>query len=156
MPKSIIFPQFLAKNSVSKILPSDDGRVLMCNYLVIQLSENQKSIQDVGVICISRDHSQIQYKFQSLLEIEQRKVIQSILKVGGDLRSNFVKFDIENEPLTILKSIDVIYFCNYLTDPNQHTVEGTSIVKMTIRSLNCAEVYRSKQRILHFALYDQE
>jgi hypothetical protein len=67
-----------------------------------------------------------------------------------------VKFDIENEPLSILKDIDVIYFTCYLTDPNQHTIEGTSIVKMSTNALTCVEVYRSKNSILHFALYDPE
>ena len=108
------------------------------------MSPDQNVIQDLGVIALKRDHSDIHYRFLSLLEIESRKLIQTMLKNDGPHIFDFVTFDIENEPLSIEKDIDVIYFTNFLTDPNQHTVEGTSIVKMSINTLTCIEVYRSK------------
>ena len=50
----------------------------------------------------------------------------------------------------------MLYFTNYLVDPTQVFVEGTSVIKMSTMSLSCLEIYRTKDKIVHFTLYDHD
>ena len=57
IPKYVIFKELIKTSSgIAKIMTSDDGRIFMCNCLLIQLEKDLSAIKDIGCISLVRIH----------------------------------------------------------------------------------------------------
>lgn len=67
-------------NQMERVLLSGDGRILMCGRVMIQLNEDKDKVQEIGSIILEKDHSVHKYKFMSLLNDQDRKTFQLLIK----------------------------------------------------------------------------
>ena len=65
---------------MERVLLSGDGRILMCGRVLIQLNERKDEVEEIGAIVLEKDHSIHKYKFMSLLNDQDRKVFQMLVK----------------------------------------------------------------------------
>lgn len=134
----------------NKLIVSGDCRVIMKEYVVIQLSPSLDEIEKAGVFISEKKNSIMLYKF---LNFHEQKDVEDVMKL---IRENdighLVKFHFDKQPLNIEKS-HYIYFMHYIdVDKNKEGVEATSIVKMNTRELTCHEIYYSHNEVIHFSI----
>ena len=75
LPKVIFFKEILEGNQLDRVTLSKNGRLLMCGKIVMQLNQQMNEIDDIGAFVLLKDYSNINYKFYSLIQPEQRKFI---------------------------------------------------------------------------------
>ena len=77
VPASILDDKmFENHNKFERIMLSDDNRFLMCGHVILKLSENSDSVETIGCISYSKNHSKIEFKFNNLLDPSERKFIK--------------------------------------------------------------------------------
>lgn len=121
-------------------MTSGDGRILVCGRIMIHLNKSLNKVLDVGVILYERDYSVIKYTFLSLLKETDREHIQKMVKKLATLK-HIVKFDFDCIPIFNADDPDIMYFINHLDIIENASSNGTSIIKISTKSLNCAEIF---------------
>ena len=140
---------------MDRLLQSGDGRLVMCGRILIQLNATLTDVMEVGCIVYNRDHYIINYNFLSLIKLSDREQIQKLVKKPMTL-NHVVKFDFENVPVFTSFFCDTIYFMNHLDAIDSCAQNGTSIIKMSTKSLKCEEIYQSKFKIIHFSINESK
>lgn len=150
-PKSLIFKELLdTNNQMERVLLSGDGRILMCGRVLIQLNERKDEVEEIGAIVLEKDHSIHKYKFMSLLNDQDRKVFQMLVKKQLSLHQ-IVRYDFEYYPVSPMDMTPVVYLTNPVDPENNFNVE-TSIIKLHTETLECAEIYKSKFKVIHLSM----
>ena len=72
-----------------RIITSNNGQIIFCGQLMIQMSENFKKVNDIGCIIKTQQNMQNEYHIHSLLDLEDRSVISKAAKNNID---NIVHF----------------------------------------------------------------
>jgi hypothetical protein len=83
--------------------------------------------------------------------LNDRNQLELLVKKPLTLK-HIVCIDFDNMPVFSAFSIDMIYFANKLDVIVNCNQNGTSIIKMSTKSLRCVEIYQSKFKIIHFAI----
>lgn len=122
----------------------------MCGRVLIQLNEDKDKVEEIGAIVLESDHSVHKYKFMSLLNDQDRKVLQILIKKQMSL-NQIVYYDFENYPVSPMDMTPVVYFTNPVDPENNFNVE-TSIIKLHTETLECAEIYKSKFKVIHLSM----
>ena len=118
-------------------MASANGRIIFSEKIVIKLSKDLDEVEDVGVIYIHKLHSTVMYRYLSLIGKLQRREIESLLSNKNNKKS-LVEF--KEQPICPLNSDTHIYFLHKLDD----LTGETSVVKLYLGPMVCAEIYQSK------------
>lgn len=65
--------------------------------------------------------------------------------------NQIVYYDFEHYPVSPMDMTPVVYFTNSVDPENNINVE-TSIIKLHTETLECAEIYKSKFKVIHLAM----
>ena len=101
------------ENEFERLIFSGDGRVIMCERVIVQLNEDLSKVINVGCIAYHRNHSEITYHFLSLMKIQERDEINRLIKRQITL-NHIIKFDFNNIPVFTTYFLDAMYFIKYL------------------------------------------
>ena len=109
---------------------SKNGQLLMCGRIVIQLSEDLESFQNMGVFILRRDFSKIRYEFASLLHEKDRSAIRQQIREDISL---IVKFDLHMQPVSpeAEEMRHMMYMVNII---DEFTLGQTSIIKINTKT----------------------
>lgn len=88
-------------------MTSGDGRLLLCGRVIIQLNDTFDDIDNIGVIYIVRDIQNVSYKFLSLKDESDIRIITRSFK-SKDM--SLVYFDPESEPIHPPEQMNILYF----------------------------------------------
>ena len=126
----------------------------MCGRIIIYLTSDMRNVEDVGCIVFERLHSLVKYKFLSLTSPQDREKISKLVRKPITMLS-VVKFDFQFPPVFTEDYPDQFYFIHHIVDFDA-AQKGTSVVKISTRTLICAEIYQSKSRITHFSMKEND
>ena len=112
----------------------------MCGRIILHLNENLNKLVDVRCIGYERKYSFFNYRFLSLINLQHREIINKLIKKPSTL-NHILKFDFENIPVYSVHFLEHIYFFNHLDVIDNCSSNGTSIIKMSTKSLKCIEIY---------------
>lgn len=112
LPKFIFGREVLdPMNQLERVMLSYDRRLLICDRVVIQMSEKEDDVQDIGCFHRTQESSLVAYKFYSLLDKIERKFVQYRMREDP---SQFVEFSYDQEPLTSSEQPNTVYALNLL------------------------------------------
>jgi len=156
LPKCLFFKELLQQqNQLDRFMQSGDGRLLMCGRILIYLTENMEEVEDVGCIVFERLHSLVKYRFLSLIKLQEREQLSKLVKKPITLLY-IVKFEFEFPPVYSDEKTDIMYFIHHIDLIENTASTGTSIIKISTQSLNCAEIYQSKFKITNFSMKENK
>ena len=95
---------------MKNLIRSGDGRIILCGRVLIQLDKSQDSIKNIGCILLEKEYSQNKYRFVSLTNDPERKLIHQILRVEVDMKMQIVQFGEGSVPVYPRKRNNVLYF----------------------------------------------
>lgn len=72
-----------SQNPLERVMPTQNGRLLFCGKILIQLNKNLDDIQDIGAYVLEKENAFNTYQFYSLLNKNERKQIVHHLKIKG-------------------------------------------------------------------------
>ena len=100
LEKSYIMKELLdSDNKFDHLNLSKNGQLIMCGRLSIQLDQQCREVQDVGVILMQRNYSRVSYSFMSLFIEKNRISIKQMIKKNINM---IVHFDKEIPPVSPL------------------------------------------------------
>ena len=98
-------------------------------------------MEQIGCIVQVKDFSIIDYKFLSLLKVDDRKEISGLAQRPERLET-IVKFDFDNYPISSMHKSDILFFTNKVS-PDEN-IKDTSVIKLHTDTLICHVIYQSK------------
>ena len=68
---------------------------MMCGRILIQLTKSLNKVMEIGCIIREKNYSEVKYKFMSLLENNEKKIIQNMIKEDSDDLFDIIDFSFD-------------------------------------------------------------
>lgn len=78
----------------------------MCGKLILRLNDMQDDLDQIGCIMLVKEHNKIKYKFLSLFETDDQRIIDIVLKKSPE---NIVSFSFDSLPVYQDDNSDIMY-----------------------------------------------